>query len=99
VDHLFRVLLYVYEQNLYDKMLANDLDTLDGLIAAEVQGETVKHFESGQTAEAQQQSLEETAGIPTGLAPDIHKQVELRRAKQRKPAPDNHALESSESSA
>jgi hypothetical protein len=81
--------LCVYEQNLYDKQLANDLDTLDGLVAAEVQAETVKHFD-GKQPEEQQRSLEETAGIPTGLAPDIHRQVELRRAK-RAAAPDNLA--------
>ena len=84
--------LYVYEQNLYEKMLAHDLDTLDGLIAAEVQGETVEFFE-GKQPDEQQRTLEETAGIPTGLAPDIARQVEVRRAKQRKPAPDNLAPE------
>jgi len=59
--------------------------------AAEVQEEVVKHFEGG--AQEELRTLEETAGIPTGLAPDIHKQIELRRAKQRKPAPDNLAPE------
>ncbi len=88
--------LYVFEQDLYEKQLNHDLDTLDGLFAAEVQAEVVKHFEGGQAAEERQQTIEETAGIPTGLAPDIHKQVELRRAKQRKPAPDNLAPETPE---
>jgi hypothetical protein len=32
-----------------------------------------------------------TAGIPTGVAFDIHKQIELRRAKERAAAPDNLA--------
>jgi len=45
--------LYVYEQNLYEKQLNHDLDTLDGLFAAEVQAEVVKHFEGG--AQEQQQ--------------------------------------------
>jgi hypothetical protein len=35
--------------------------------------------------------LEDTAGIPTGLAPDIAKQVEIRRARRNKPTPDNLA--------
>ena len=91
--------LYVFEQDLYEKQLNHDLDTLDGLFASEVQAEVVKHFEQGETAEQRQQTLEVTAGIPTGLAPDIHKQVELRRAKQRKPAPDNLAPETPESRA
>jgi hypothetical protein len=86
--------LYVHEQDAYQAQLNRDLDTLDGLVAAEVQAETVKHFEGKQPEE--QRSIEETAGIPTGLAPDIHRQVELRRAKQRKPAPDNLAPETPE---
>jgi hypothetical protein len=86
--------LYVHEQDAYQSQLNRDLDTLDGLVAAEVQAETVKHFEGKQPEE--QRSIEETAGIPTGLAPDIHRQVELRRAKQRKPAPDNLAPETPE---
>jgi hypothetical protein len=81
--------LYVFEQNLYEKQLNRDLDTLDGLFAAEVQGEVVKRFEDG--AQAEQQTLEQTGGIPTGLSPEIQKQIELRRARQRKPAPDNLA--------
>jgi hypothetical protein len=59
--------------------------------------ETVKHFEGG--AQEEQRILEETAGIPTGLAPDIHKQIELRRAKHHKPAPDNLVPETTESRA
>ena len=58
----------------------------------------VDFFKDGQTAEQKQQSIEETAGIPTGLAPDIHRQVEMRRAK-RKAAPDNLAPESKENPA
>lgn len=83
--------LYVYEQNLYEKQLAQSLDTLDGLVVAEVQDETVKFFE-GNPSEEQHRTLEETAGIPTGLAPDIARHVETRRAK-RKTAPDNLAPE------
>jgi len=67
-----------------------------GLFAPEVQAETVKHFEGG--AQEEQRTLQETAGIPTGLAPDIARQVEVRRAK-RKSAPDNLAPEKPESRA
>lgn len=69
--------------------LEHDLDILDGLVAAEVQSETAKHFE-GPQADQKQMELEETAGIPTGVAPDIHRQVEFRKAK-RAAAPDNLA--------
>ena len=79
--------LYIYEQALYERMLEQDLDILDGLVAAEIQGEVAKHYD-GPQADQKQMQLEETAGIPTGVAPDIHRQVELRKAK-RKAAPDN----------
>jgi hypothetical protein len=62
-------------------------------IAAEIQGEVAKHYD-GQ-ADQKQMQLEETAGIPTGIAPDIHRQVELRKAK-RAATPDNLATEASE---
>jgi hypothetical protein len=62
--------------------------TYYGLVAAEVQNETVKHFEGPQPDE-EQRTLEDTAGIPTGVSFDIHKQIELRRAKERALARDN----------
>jgi hypothetical protein len=78
--------LFIYEQTLFEKQLDRDLDILDGLVVAEVQAETVKHFEGPQPSE-EQRTLEETAGIPTGVAFDIHRQIELRRAKERAAAP------------
>lgn len=83
------IFLFVFEQNLFESTLASSLDTLDGLVAAEIQAENVQHFEQPQP-EQKPRTLEETAGIPTGLAPDIEKQVELRKVKRAK-APDNLA--------
>jgi hypothetical protein len=80
--------LFIFEQTLFEKQLDRDLDILDGLVAAEVQNETVKHFEGPQPDE-EQRTLEDTAGIPTGVSFDIHKQIELRRAKERAAAPVN----------
>jgi hypothetical protein len=74
--------LFIFEQTLFEKQLDRDLDILDGLVASEVQAETVKHFEGSQPEE-KQRTLADTAGIPTGVAFDIHKQIELRRAKER----------------
>jgi hypothetical protein len=51
------------------------------MIAAEVQTETVEHF-SGEQPEAKERSIEETGGIPTGVAFDIQRQIERHRAKQ-----------------
>jgi hypothetical protein len=87
--------LYVYENALYEKMVEHDLDTLDNLISSEVQMETVKHFEGPQPDE-RQRTLQDTGGIPTGSAPDIHKQIELLKIKMKK-APDNLAAEVPES--
>jgi hypothetical protein len=78
--------LFIFEQTLFEKQLDRDLDILDGLVAAEVQNETVKHFEGPQPDE-EQRTLEDTAGIPTGVSFDIHKQIELRRAKERAATP------------
>jgi len=83
--------LFIFEQTLFEKQLDRDLDILDGLVAAEVQTETVKHFEGPQPDQAQR-TLQDTAGIPTGVAFDIHRQIERRRAKQAA-RPDNLAPE------
>jgi len=89
--------LFVYEQQLYEVMLNANLDTLDGLIAAEVQGEAVKHYQQAQPTE-KSRSIDETAGIPTGVAPDIEKllaqrQSEFDAAHPALKAPDNLAVE------
>ena len=82
--------LFVYEQDLYEGMLNHRLDTLDGLIAAEVQEETVKHFQQAQPTD-KVRSMEATAGIPTGIAPDIDALLAKRQAEfaAAHPAPDN----------
>jgi hypothetical protein len=80
--------LFIFEQTLFEKQLDRDLDILDGLVTAEVRNETVKHFEGPQPG-GEQRTLEDTAGIPTGASFDIHKQIELRRAKERAATPDN----------
>jgi len=51
------------------------------MVAADVQAETVEHF-AGPQPEEKQRTLQETAGIPTGVAFDIHRQIEKRRAEQ-----------------
>ena len=63
----------------------------------EIQGAVAKHYD-GPQADQKQMQLEETGGIPTGVAPDIHRQVELRKAKRAAP-PDNLAMEPADSSA
>ena len=55
------------------------------LLAAEVQQENAQHFAGPQPAD-KLRTLEETGGIPTGLAPDIQKHIETRRANLAKAA-------------
>ena len=63
--------------NLIAVTLANkrnwDLDMVDGLINAEIQSETVEHFE--RPPDAQQQPA---SGIPTGLGEDIQENMKRR---------------------
>jgi hypothetical protein len=73
--------MFIFEQSLFEKQLDRDLDILDGLVVAKVQTETVEHFAGPQPDEAQR-TIEETAGIPTGVAFDIHRQIEKLRAQQ-----------------
>lgn len=90
------VFLMIYENDLYDAMLNGHLDVLDGLLAAEVNEESVKHFQQAQPAD-KARALEETAGIPTGVAPDIEALVARRQeeyaAAHPAPGPDNLAQE------
>ena len=75
------VALCIYERTPYDRMLALDLDTVDGLVELEVRGESVAAFKNPKVQKAQR-PLDETSGIRTGVAPDIHAQVENRKAKR-----------------
>lgn len=74
------ICLFLYEQGQYEKQLERDLDVHDSLLSAEVHEEVVEHFEGGQPVE-RPLTLEETAGIPTGVSHDIRRQIEHRRAK------------------
>lgn len=75
--------LYVFEQDFYDKQLNHHLDMLDGMDDSEVQAATAKIYQDGKKPESQPRRLEDTAGIPVDLAPEIAEQVNIRRAKRR----------------
>lgn len=92
---LSSLFVFVFEQALYDGNLNKDLDTLDGLIVSEVQAETMRFFQNSPQPERIPPRIEETAGIPTGMAPDIHRQVQLRKARLAD-APDNVQAPSSQ---
>ena len=73
------VCLFVFEAWDFDQMISQTLDTLDSLISSEVQAENVDYYSKGNK---QSRSLEETAGIPTGIAPDIELQIQGRKSQK-----------------
>ena len=66
---------------------------VDGFCDAQAQSQSATLFtgsgEESTAATPKPLSIEETAGIPTGIAPDIEAQINRRR--NRKPPPDNLA--------
>ena len=71
----------IYETAAYQRMINRWLDTLDGLCESEIQAQDVKRFQSGQAAA--KLPLQETNGIPTGLAPDIRRNMAIRLAEAK----------------
>lgn len=86
--------LMVWECDAYEKALNRELDMLDSLFSSEVQAELVEIYDGAQMADQPPPTVIQTAGIPTGMSQDIAKQIALRRAKQRKAAPNNLAAAS-----
>jgi hypothetical protein len=70
--------LYVFEQDVYERSINHDLDILDGMYISELQAKVVDAFKT-KTPQEQQKSpnMDETSGIPTGLAPDLHMKVQV----------------------
>lgn len=68
--------LFIFEAWDHDVALNAALDMLDSLVESEVMSENVEHYSQ---PNPQQKPLELTAGIPTGIAPDIQHQIERRR--------------------
>jgi hypothetical protein len=68
--------LRAYEYMIHQRERNLDLDTVDGLIRAEAQGETVEQFENVQPTRPQQ-----ATGIPTGLGQDVREHIKRRKAK------------------
>jgi hypothetical protein len=73
------VCLYIFEAADYERELGLILDMLDGIVTNETQSWLMGHYDPAQPGSDPQRSLEETAGIPTGIAPDISAQVNRRR--------------------
>ena len=73
--------LKFFEQARYEAALDRDLDIVDGLTEADIQQQTVEFFSGGkpQDRASHRRALTQQGGIPTGVAPDIEKQVAARR--------------------
>jgi hypothetical protein len=76
---LSAVCLFLFETIDFQKQIDRMLDQLDSLSESEVVSQNIEYFEHGGTAA--DRSLEQTAGIPTGVAADLEDAIARRRAK------------------
>lgn len=70
--------LRAYEDGIFNRERTQELDISDGLIESKIQGDNVEHF-SEPTGPGQNPPAE--AGVPTGIADDIHEHVKRRKKK------------------
>jgi hypothetical protein len=68
--------LFIFEAWDFDTAMNQSLDMLDSLVESEVIQQNVEYYSQPNPP---QRPLEQTAGIPTGIAPDIQHQIERRR--------------------
>jgi hypothetical protein len=73
------IALYIVEDAVFQRQLDQMLDQLDGMVDGEVAQTVQEHFTQG-TASQKPLSLEQTAGIPTAIAPDLAARIAERRA-------------------
>src|SRR5260370_29331206 len=68
--------MFAWEAYDYERSINMMLDQLDNLVDSEVMSGNIEYYSQPNVA---QRPLEETAGIPTGTAPDIEVQIQRRR--------------------
>jgi hypothetical protein len=73
---LAAVCMFAWEAYDYQRSIDLMLDQLDALVDSEVISENVEYY---QQPSPRQRPLDETAGIPTGVAPDLQAALERRR--------------------
>jgi hypothetical protein len=73
--------LFMVEQYDYERIIDRHLDMLDSYVESEVNAETIGIFArtNGTQAVAKPERLDATAGIPTGIAPELQVQIQKRR--------------------
>jgi hypothetical protein len=69
--------LRAYEFMIHERDRNLDMDTIDGLINAENQGQTIEQFENVNQPRQHQQPT----GIPTGLGDDVREHIRRRKTK------------------
>ena len=79
---LCAVCLFIFEAWDYDRSINRMLDQLDNLVESEVVSGNVEYFEQG--GQKQERPVEQTAGIPTGVSPDLAAAIARRQARNRK---------------
>ncbi|HEU5375735.1 MAG TPA: hypothetical protein VFV38_09870 [Ktedonobacteraceae bacterium] len=80
--------LFAWEAYDYERSINLMLDQLDALVDSEVISENMEYYQQGAPGQIKQRPLDETAGIPTGVAPDLQAAIEKRRSRRVAP-PDN----------
>src|SRR5579875_3693228 len=71
--------LFMFEAYDYEMSLNQMLDMLDSLVDSEVMSDSMNYY--NQETPVQQRSLEDTAGIPTGISPDIAAAIARKQAR------------------
>lgn len=79
---LSAVCLFIFETIDYQRAIDRQLDIYDSLIDSEVQSQNAEYFQGGQPAG--ERPVEETAGISTGVSPDLAAAIERKRQRQQR---------------
>lgn len=74
------VCMFAWEAYDYERSLNLMLDQLDALVDSQVISENVEYYSQGAPGQIKQRALDETAGIPTGIAPDLAAAIARRQA-------------------
>lgn len=79
------------ENYVFDKQLDRELDLLDAMVEGEIHASLAQKFSGAPQGQRAAPGVAETAGMPTGIGPDIARQVDARRKTGHGLAPDNLA--------
>jgi hypothetical protein len=75
------VCLFIFETIDFQKQIDQMLDMLDSLVESEIVSSNADYYQGG--AGRSERPVEETAGIPTGVSPDLATAIERKRRRQQ----------------